>query len=122
MEAMNALNAQSNSAVWKEGYYVMSNILEPIIPHACAEISQMLFDSSNINITIPTKDEVFTKDSIELAVTINGKKRGTIEVSPTASKDEILTCAKENATKWLEDKTIIKEIVVPNKLVNLVIK
>ena len=122
MEAMNALNAQSNSTVWKEGYYILSNILEPIIPHACSEISQVLFDSSNINIKIATKEEVFTKDSVELAVTVNGKKRATIEVSPSASKDEILEMAKLSVPKWLEDKNIIKEIVVPNKLVNLVIK
>ena len=38
------------------------------------------------------------------------------------SKEDILKLAKEVASKWLEDKQIIKEIVVPNKLVNIVIK
>jgi leucyl-tRNA synthetase len=65
---------------------------------------------------------VFTKDSIVLAITINGKKRTEIEVSPTASNDEVLALAKEKSKKWLENTTIIKEIVVPNKLVNFVIK
>ncbi|MEA3383756.1 MAG: hypothetical protein U9Q20_03645, partial [Campylobacterota bacterium] len=70
------------------------------------------------------KDEVFVQDSIVLAITVNGKKRGEIEVSPDASKEEILNMAKsnENTKKWCEGKEIIKEIVVPKKLVNLVVK
>ena len=57
-----------------------------------------------------------------MALTINGKKRAEIEVSKDASNDEILSIAKQSAAKWLENSTIIKEIVVPNKLVNIVIK
>jgi leucyl-tRNA synthetase len=57
-----------------------------------------------------------------MGVSINGKNRTQIEVSPSASKDEILAIAKEEAAKWLEGMTIVKEIVVPNKLVNLVVK
>jgi len=122
MEALNALSTQKNEAVWAEGYYILSNILEPIIPHASWEISNALFNQENFNETIEVKDEVFQMDSIVLAVTINGKKRCEIEVEPNASKEEILIIAKENSSKWIENKEIIKEIVVPNKLVNLVIK
>ncbi|MFA9373148.1 MAG: leucine--tRNA ligase [Poseidonibacter sp.] len=122
MEALNALQTQKNEDVWAEGYYILSNILEPIIPHTCWEISQNLFEKENFNNTIEIKEEVFELDSIILAVTINGKKRCEIEVEPNASKEDILSIAKEASLKWIEDKTIIKEIVVPNKLVNLVIK
>ncbi len=122
MEALNALSAQKNEAVWSEGYYILSNILEPIIPHASWEISNALFKQENFNNTIEVKDEVFQMDSIVLAVTINGKKRCEIEVEPNASKEDILAIAKENSGKWIDGKEIIKEIVVPNKLVNLVIK
>ena len=122
MEALNALSAQKNEAVWTEGYYILSNILEPIIPHASWEISNALFKKENFDNTIEVKEEVFQMDSIILAVTINGKKRCEIEVEPNASKEDILAIAKENSVKWIEDKEIIKEIVVPNKLVNLVIK
>ncbi|MDQ7043308.1 MAG: hypothetical protein Q9M34_07220, partial [Sulfurimonas sp.] len=62
------------------------------------------------------------EDSITLGVAINGKNRGEIEVELDATKDEILELAKAKVSKWLEDKTIIKEIVVPKKLVNLVVK
>ena len=122
MEAMNALQVQENELVWAEGYYILTNILEPIIPHLSWEIADNLFGRANFNNKIEVKEEVFTLDSIVLAVTINGKKRCEIEVSPGATKDEILNLAKEKSLKWIEDKEIIKEIVVPNKLVNLVIK
>jgi leucyl-tRNA synthetase len=122
MEAMNALQAQKNEAVWTEGYYILTNILEPVIPHACWELSDILFKKENFQDEISVKEEVFALDSIVLAITINGKKRAEIEVSPHATKDEILAMAKETSAKWIEGKELIKEIVVPNKLVNLVVK
>ncbi len=124
MEALNALQTQKNEIVWTEGYYIMTNILEPIIPHTCWEIADTLFERKNFDEILEVKEEVFVLDSITLAVTINGKKRAEIEVSPSAAKEEILKLAKtqDNVKKWLDGKDIIKEIVVPNKLVNLVIK
>ena len=122
MEALNALSSQKNEQVWAEGYYILSNILEPIIPHACWEISNELFKKENFDNKIEVKEEVFQMDSLTLAVTINGKKRCEIEVEPNASKEDILAIAKQSSLKWIEGKEIIKEIVVPKKLVNLVIK
>jgi len=121
MEALNALNNQKNADVWNEGYYILSNILEPIIPHTCWEISKKLFNLENFK-NLNVKDEVFEVDSIILAVSVNGKRRDEIEVSVNATKDEIINIAKEKVSKWLADKMIIKEIFVPNKLVNIVIK
>ena len=121
MEAMNALNSQNNSDIWSEGYWILSSIMEPVIPHTAWEISDKYFNRNNL-----TKqsiiEEVFVEDSISLGVSVNGKRRGEIEVATNASKDEILSLAKESVAKWLEEKEIVKEIVVPNKLVNLVIK
>jgi leucyl-tRNA synthetase len=124
MEALNALNTQENEQVWFEGYFIMSNILEPIIPHACWEIADRLFERKNFDNIIEVKEEVFTLDSVVLAITINGKKRGEIEVSPSATKEEVLALAKATdvAQKWINGKEMVKEIVVPNKLVNLVVK
>ena len=121
MEALNALNQQSNKDVWSEGYYILSNILEPIIPHICWEISEKLFGLKNFA-KIEMIEEVFNEDSITLAITVNGKKRSQLEVEVGLKKDEILSLAKKEVLKWLEDKTIIKEIYVPNKLINLVVK
>ncbi|MDN5103982.1 leucine--tRNA ligase [Aliarcobacter butzleri] len=122
MEALNALQTQKNDSIWAEGYYILTNILEPIIPHACWELSKKLFDLKNFDGKIELKEEVFALESIVLAVTVNGKKRCEIEVVPDTSKDEILAKAKIASAKWLENSEILKEIVVPNKLVNFVIK
>jgi leucyl-tRNA synthetase len=121
MEAMNALNEQKNEDVWTEGYWILSAVLEPIVPHIAWEVSTNLFGRNNL-IPNKVKEEVFTVDSVTLGVAVNGKRRAEIEISPTAAKDEIIAQAKEALAKWLEGKEIVKEIVVPNKLVNIVVK
>ncbi|MCD6432945.1 MAG: leucine--tRNA ligase [Sulfurimonas sp.] len=121
MEAMNALNSQSSTDVWSEGYWILASIMEPVIPHICWEISSEYFSLNNL---APQKilEEVFVEDSITLGVSVNGKRRAEIEVAIDEPKENIIVLAKESVAKWLEDKTIVKEIVVPKKLVNLVIK
>ena len=121
MEALNALNAQSDKDVFTEGYFVILNLLEPIVPHICAELSEKLFKRRNFG-ELRVCEEVFESDTIKLAVTINGKKRAEFEADAGLSEDEILNLAKQNCAKWLEGKSIVKEIYVKNKLVNLVIK
>ncbi len=121
MEAFNALNQQKNEDVLSEGYWILTNILEPIIPHTCWEISDRVFNRENFK-DIEIKEEVFVEDSMTLAITINGKRRAEIEVAKDLNKDEILSLAKERSKKWIENKEIIKEIYVPNRLVNLVVK
>lgn len=121
MEAMNALNLQTNSEVWSEAYWIFSSIMEPIIPHVCYDISSSYFGLANLQPQVVI-EEVFVQDSMTLAVSINGKRRTEIEVSMVATDEEIISLAKEAASKWLEDKTIVKEIVVPKKLVNIVVK
>ena len=122
MEALNALDKQDNGDIWTEGMYIMLNLLEPIIPHVTTELSEELFKRENLDAILEVKEEVFVQDSILYVVMIGGKKRTEIEVSPSASQDEILVAAKEAGAKWLEGMNIVKEIVVPNKLVNLAVK
>ena len=121
MEAMNALNAQSNANVWSEGYWILSSIMEPVIPHTCWEISNEKFSLNNLA-KQEVVEEVFVEDSVMLGVAVNGKRRAEVEVAMDATKEEILVAAKELIAKWIEGKTIVKEIVVPKKLVNIVIK
>jgi leucyl-tRNA synthetase len=121
MEALNALNNQSNSLIWSEAYYILTNILEPIAPHLCWEISQKEFGLKNFG-KLEMKDEIFIEDSMTLVLTLNGKKRDQVEVLKNISKDEVLTLAKIKLEKWIMGKEIIKEIYVPNRLVNIVIK
>ncbi len=122
MEALNALDKQDNQDVWTEGMYIMLNLLEPIIPHVTTELSEALFQRENLGRVLEVKEEVFVQESIMYVVMIGGKKRTQIEVSPSASQEEILETAKEAGSKWLEGMTVVKEIVVPNKLVNLAVK
>ncbi|EAK5930478.1 leucine--tRNA ligase [Campylobacter jejuni] len=121
MEALNALALCKNEALEQEAFYIILNILEPIIPHVCFELSEELFKCKNFK-KLELKEEVFVKDTLNLAVSINGKKRAEFEISSSASKEEILAFTKENTAKWLEGKSIVKEIYVEGKLVNLVIK
>lgn len=121
MEAMNALNAQENPDVWSEAYWLFTSILEPVIPHTCCEISEKFFGLKNLT-SQKILEEVFVEDSITLGISVNGKNRGEMEVAKDASKEEMIASAKEVVAKWIEGKEIVKEIVVPNKLVNIVIK
>lgn len=121
MEALNALNAQENKDVLTEGFWIILNLLEPIVPHITNELSSELFNRANFS-KIDILDEVFVKDSLNLAVTVNGKKRAEIEVDSTLGQDEILKAGKNAVNKWINGKTLVKEIYVKDKLVNLVIK
>ncbi len=121
MEALNALGAQENEEIWSEGYWVLTNILEPIVPHVSWEIADRLFGRANFGeISIDAK--ALEEEAITLAVSVNGKRRAQIEVPKDTQKEEIIAKAKEAAARWIEGKEIVKEILVPGRLVNIVIK
>ncbi|WP_457595883.1 leucine--tRNA ligase [Hydrogenimonas sp.] len=121
MESINALDKQENGSIWQEGMWIILNLLEPIVPHVAWELSDRLFGRNNFGL-LEVKEEVFEVDAVPMAVSINGKPRAQIEVAPDASKEEILATARAAVPKWIEGKRVVKEIVVPGKLVNLVVK
>lgn len=121
MEAFNALSEQENPQVWTEGYFILLHILEPIVPHICWELSNNLFARANFA-PINLDSAALQKQSVCYAVTINGKKRAEIELALGLENEAILNEAKKSVAKWLENVSVVKEIVVPNKLVNLVVK
>ncbi|MGP1450778.1 MAG: leucine--tRNA ligase [Wolinella sp.] len=121
MEAMNALSEQDSSLVWSEGYFVLLSILEPIIPHVAWELSQSYFGLKNLR-EIPIDNDALKSDTITIAITVNGKKRGEMEMPSGSTNGELLCAAKLEVARWLDGGTVIKEIVVPDKLVNLVVK
>jgi len=120
MEALNALNNQDNKDVWFEGYSVLTNLLFPIVPHICSEISDRL-SLDSIDKDIAVIKEAMIMDTKEIAITINGKKRASIDIKVSMSKEEVLLMAKKEVSRWIENLDIKKEIYVPNKLVNLVV-
>ncbi|MGX2985327.1 leucine--tRNA ligase [Helicobacter sp. 23-1048] len=116
----NAQNSDIWRDIWTEGYFILLNILEPIIPHIAWELSEELFNRKNFA-PIAIDKTALEVSQITLAITINGKKRAEIEVPSDIGEDELLTLAKQSVAKWLNGE-IIKQIVVPKKLVNFVLK
>jgi len=107
-------------------YKTLLILTNPFAPHVTEEAwEQMGFGGMITDQKWPSYDEEKCKDStVEIVVQISGKIRARLSVSATASKEELLRLAKENAevAAALEGKQILKEIVVPGKLVNFVAK
>ena len=101
-------------------------LLNPICPFMTEEIWSMLGHTNTIAYEKwPEYDPSKLKeDKIKLPVSVNGKLRGNIEIDENLSKEEILKLAKqeENVSKYLDNHEIVKEIFVPNKILNIVIK
>nr|WP_027334256.1 class I tRNA ligase family protein [Mycoplasma elephantis] len=121
MEILNDLGNTENYEIWTEAYYIILNVLEPFIPHIANELSQELFLSSNLKHLVVDKNALVL-DYVKYAITINGKVRGEIQLDKNVDKDFIIESAKKIVSKWLENKKIIKEIFIKNKLINFVIK
>ncbi|NLZ83927.1 MAG: class I tRNA ligase family protein, partial [Clostridiales bacterium] len=98
-------------------------LLSPFAPHIGEELwQQMGHETSVFDNTWPTYDEEKMKDDeIEIATQINGKTKGTILISTEAGKDDVISLAKEAMADKLTGN-IVKEIYVPGKIVNIVMK
>lgn len=101
-------------------------LLSPYTPHLSEELWERLGHKPSIsNVAWPKYDEEKTKDdTVEIVIQINGKLRAKLIVDASTPKEELLKLAREDETvkKWNEGKSIIKEIVVPGKLINIVVK
>jgi len=101
-------------------------LLAPFAPHIAEELWQLLGHDDTIAYeTWPGYDEKYLiADQIIIAVQVNGKRRGEISVDSEAGKDAIITTAinEENVARFINGKEIVKEIYVPGRLVNLVIR
>ncbi|HQB54876.1 MAG TPA: leucine--tRNA ligase, partial [Sphaerochaeta sp.] len=101
-------------------------LLSPYVPHLAEELWEKLGHAPSISkVQWPVWDEELTFDAnIEVVFQVNGKVRSKTMVEKGVSKETLLSLAKDDAKirSWLEGKTIVKEIVVPDKLVNLVVK
>lgn len=111
---------------WRQVLEDLLKMLMPFAPHISSELWQQLGNNNFIEESgWPEWDEEMLKTSeIQIVVQVNGKLRGKIKISTELEKQQILEKAKqeENVAKFLADKEIIKEIVVPGKLINFVVK
>ncbi|MBQ9429034.1 MAG: leucine--tRNA ligase, partial [Clostridia bacterium] len=109
-----------------EDFSVIVRLLCPFAPHLCEELWEFTGNKTLCSVAPwPTFDDAKTvDDTVEIALQINGKFRGTMVVAADLSKDELLSAAKadEKMAAAMAGKTVVKEIVVPGKIVNIVVK
>ncbi len=105
---------------------VYIRLLSPVAPHLCEEINEQLGGKKMLAVSAwPQYDETKTVDAaVEVAIQINGKLRSTVKLPLDCPRDDALAAAKaiERIAAAIEGKTIIKEITVPNKIINIVVK
>lgn len=112
-------------ALRQQALEAMALMLNPITPHASHALWQKLGHAETLleDVPFPQADpSAMARDALTLAVQVNGKLRGTIEVAVDASREtiEALALAESNVAKFLEGQTVRKVILVPGKVVNIV--
>ena len=110
----------------KNDLVIFIKLLCPFAPHLCEEIWETIGGEGLLSLSqwSEYEESKTVEDSIEIGVQVNGKVRGTIVIPNGCAKEEALELAKkdERVASFLEGKTLVKEIYVPNKIVNFVAK
>ena len=131
MELMNkltkaSLESDQDRAVMAEALSAVVRMLYPITPHICFELWQALGNESNIDTAewVKANEAAMVEDEKLIVVQVNGKVRGKVTVPATSLEEEIKATAKAdpNVTKFLDGKEILKEIYIPLKMLNFVVK
>jgi len=131
MELLNAVSkfddmSEQGRAVRHEALETMVLLLNPVTPHLCHALWQVLGHPETVleDVPFPQPDAAaLVRDAVTLAVQVNGKLRGTIEAPVGAEREAIerQAMAEPNVAKFLEGQTVRKVIVVPGKIVNIVV-
>ena len=121
------MNAVAKESIYPREYAEgFIKLLNPLCPHVTEEIWEKLGHQKTIAYEKwPTYEEEKTvEDEITIGVQVNGKLRGTISIPKDATKEETeeIAMKNENVLKFIEGKEIVKTIVVPGKIVNIVVK
>ena len=129
MELMNAVSrfepaSDGDRAVVHEALNTACLLLSPVVPHITTELWRALGNENDILDTAwPVIDKsALVEEEIQYIIQVNGKLRDRVMVPASAAKDEIekLALASDGVLRNIEDKTVRKVIVVPNRLVNVV--
>jgi len=106
--------------------HVVIQLLAPLAPHIAEELWQLTGQKGSVfNSSWPTFNAALAeRDTVKIAIQINGKLRGDLEVEKNMDREELLGLVMDLdiTKKYTANKNIIKEIVVPNRLVNIVVK
>ena len=113
-------------AITKTDLLNFIKLLSPFAPHLAEEMWAELGQEGFIAMAEwPAWDEEKTKDAtVEIGVQVNGKVRGTIRIPADCGRDEALAAGKAdlNVQKFIEGKTVVKEVYVPGRILNIVVK
>lgn len=114
------------AAARREAAHVMTLLIAPMMPHLAEELMVLLEPDGALVVERAwpeAQEALLAVHKVTIAVQVRGKLRGTITCAPDAPKEDVLAQAKadENVAKALEGKRIVKEIHVPNRIVNFVV-
>jgi len=127
-EYINSKNDYSDEdkAVLSHAVFTLVKLMSPLVPHMTEEIWSDFGANTSIHQTEwpEYKEELCIADTVTIAVQISGKLRDTFEISQNSSKEEIEKTAlsQPKIQGYIDGKQIVKIIVVPNKLINIVVK
>ena len=110
--------------VTRDEFKTLIVLLNPVAPHITEELwSLMGFEGRLFETSWPEFEEEKTVDKVqEIGVQVNGKVRATVALAIDASKEDALAAGKEAIADKLEGKNIVKEIYVPGRIINIVVK
>ncbi|MFC1549956.1 leucine--tRNA ligase [Candidatus Neomarinimicrobiota bacterium] len=116
----------SLSSLDRKAAEILVKLLSPFAPHMSEELWEFLGFKNSITFESwpDYNDKYLIADTMKIAIQVNGKLRGDIEVEKDLTKEEIISSAKgnEKLNKYLEGRDIIKAIYVPGRLVNFVLR
>jgi len=131
MELSNAISkfevtGSASRAVLQEAWEAIVLLLNPITPHTCHALWQLLGHPESLleDQRFPIADaQALIKDVVTVVIQVNGKLRGKLEVAPGCGADVLrpLVLANPDVARFIDGKQVSKFIVVPNKLVNIVV-
>src|SRR5690606_12944180 len=132
MELLNEVSRQADRstpdglAVEREAIEAAVLLLAPIVPHICHRLWQALGNDNNVLDALwPVCDtSALVRSTLEIVAQVNGKVRGKFEAPVDAQQSELekLALTEENVQRFIDGKSVVKVIVVLNKLVNIVVK
>ena len=113
-------------SITKDEMMILVRLLSPFAPHLAEELWESLGGKGLCSLAEwPAWDEAKTVDStVAVAVQVTGKVRATVALPLGCPKDDAIAAAKadERVAAYIEGKTVIKEISIPNKIINIVVK
>ncbi|HUD57971.1 MAG TPA: leucine--tRNA ligase [Acetobacteraceae bacterium] len=126
-DAERAIDAGGLAWARREAVEMLTRLIAPMMPHLAEEMYLRLRpDAAQLVAEFPwplAEPDLLTADTVTIAVQVMGKLRGTVTALPDAPRDDVLAAAKTetNVARALEGKRIVKQIYVPNRIVNFVV-